>query len=186
MKSYCSVEQNRIRLGREIIFEREGQAFTEFSKNVYSHFGFAYPKFYKMDNLSKLAFIGAELLLKKEAGSAHSSNVALVLGNSASSLDTDFRFQSSISDTENYFPSPAVFVYTLPNICLGEISIRHGLKSETCFFVLEKFDQSFFFSYARALLDKNKAGAVICGWVDYLDEDYTALFYLLENKSNIG
>ena len=56
------------------------------------------------------------------------SRTAIVFANRSSSLDTDFKYQESINSQENYFPSPAVFVYTLPNICVGEISIKHQLK----------------------------------------------------------
>jgi hypothetical protein len=61
------------------------------------------------------------------------SRTALVFANRSSSLDTDFKYQESINSQENYFPSPAVFVYTLPNICVGEISIKHKMQTENAF-----------------------------------------------------
>ena len=73
---------------------------------------------------------------------------------------------------ENYFPSPAIFVYTLPNICLGEISIKHQLKSENSFFIFEEFNSEFTVNYADILLNTKKADQVLCGWVDYLKDDY--------------
>src|SRR5690606_41290579 len=84
-----------------------------------------------MDALSKLAFMASEMVLRDE----ENKNTALVFANRSSSLDTDMKYQESISSAENYFPSPAVFVYTLPNICLGEISIRHQLQTENAFLV---------------------------------------------------
>ena len=118
-----------------------------------------------MDNLSKLAFLTAELLLKSEISEEQENNIALVFANKSSSLDTDVKYQDSIVDSENYFPSPAVFVYTLPNICIGEISIKHQLKSENTFFIFDSFDSEFMTNYSNLLLNTNKAEKVLCGWV---------------------
>ena len=141
-----------------------------------------YPKFFKMDNLSKLAFIGSELLLKSVVDATTENNIALLFANKSSSLDTDVKYQNSISDDENYFPSPAVFVYTLPNICLGEIAIKNQLKSENSFFIFEAFNSEFMMNYANVLLDTKKADKVLCGWVEYFNEEYKAFLYLVTNE----
>ena len=143
-----------------------------------------YPKFFKMDNLSKLAFMGAELLLKGIIDISNENNIALNFSNKASSLDTDVKYQNSITDKENYFPSPAIFVYTLPNICLGEISIKHQLKSENSFFIFEEFNSEFTVNYADILLNTKKADQVLCGWVDYLKDDYKAFLYLVSKEES--
>ena len=135
-----------------------------------------------MDGLSKLAFLAAELLMKNEP---EGSDTALVFANKSSSLDTDVKYQKSISDAENYFPSPAVFVYTLPNICLGEISIRHQLKSENSFFIFDAFNPVFMANYANLLLNTGKAEKVICGWTEYFNEDYKAFLYLVSKEGKI-
>ncbi len=141
-----------------------------------------YPKFFKMDNLSKLAFLGSELLLNPIIKSGVENNIALLFTNKSASLDTDIKYQKSISDDENYFPSPAVFVYTLPNICLGEISIKHQLKSENSFFIFEAFNSDFMTNYANLLIATKKADKVLCGWVEYFNEEYKAFLYLVTNE----
>jgi hypothetical protein len=163
----------------------EPTSFSDFSKKAYQHFEIIYPKFFKMDNLSKLAFLGAELLLKNEIDNSKENNIALVFANKSSSLDTDMKYQNSISDAANYFPSPAVFVYTLPNICLGEISIKHQLKSENSFFIFDAFNPAFMMNYANVLLDSKKADKVLCGWVEYYDEEYKAFLYLVGREGNL-
>lgn len=139
-----------------------------------------------MDNLSKLAFLSAELLLKDITNSNGEENdIALVFANRSSSLDTDVKYQGSIASKENYFPSPAVFVYTLPNICIGEISIKHNLKSENAFFVFEDFPAEFMMHYANNLLENDKTEKVLCGWTELYQENYRAVVYLVEkNPSN--
>jgi len=176
IQSLCTIENNQVVLDGKVVFKSESSEFADFSKKAYQHFEMSYPKFFKMDNLSKLAFLAAELLLKNEP---EDSNTALLFANKASSLDTDIKYQKSIADDENYFPSPAVFVYTLANICLGEISIRHQLKSENSFFIFGAFNAQFMENYANVLLDTGKADKVLCGWTEYLNEEYKAFLYLV-------
>ena len=185
IQSYCSITNNEICLDGKSVFKLDSALFSEFSKAAYKHFDLNYPKFFKMDNLSKLAFLGASFLLENQNTVGDENNTALVLTNKASSLDTDLKHQKSISDKENYFPSPAVFVYTLPNICLGEISIRYQLKSENSFFIFDAFNPSFMANYANILIETHKADAVLCGWVEYLDQEYTAFLYLVSKEGTI-
>ena len=185
IQSFCTIQNNEIILDGASIFKLESTIFSDFSKKAYQNFEMNYPKFFKMDSLSKLAFLGAEFLLKKEINNEKENNIALVFSNKSSSLDTDVKYQKSISDVENYFPSPAVFVYTLPNICLGEISIRHQLKSENSFFIFENFNPAFMANYAKVLLNSKKADKVLCGWVEYYDEEYKAFLYLVTKEGNL-
>jgi len=182
IQSLCTIENNQIIVDGKVVFKTESSEFSDFSKKACQHFEMSYPKFFKMDNLSKLAFLGAELLLKNEP---EGSNTALLFANKASSLDTDIKYQKSIADDENYFPSPAVFVYTLANICLGEISIRHQLKSENSFFIFGAFNAQFMANYANVLLDTGKADKVLCGWTEYLNEEYKAFLYLVGKEGTM-
>lgn len=171
----CNVENSQIILNQKIIFESESSSFSDFAKEAYKTLELNYPKFYKMDNLSKLAFLASEMILKND----DHSKTALVFANKSSSLDTDFKYQESINSQDNYFPSPAVFVYTLPNICVGEISIKHKMQTENAFFVLDEFDEEFLNAYAAQILQSGKAEKVLCGWVELYQESYKAFVYLL-------
>ncbi|WP_332454455.1 3-oxoacyl-ACP synthase [Chryseobacterium aquaticum] len=171
----CTIENSKIVLNEQIVFESSTKNFSDFAKEAYKNVELNYPKFHKMDNLSKLAFLASEMLMKNN----DHSKTALVFANKSSSLDTDFKYQESINSQEHYFPSPAVFVYTLPNICVGEISIRHKLQTENAFFVLDEFDEEFLNSYAAQILQSGKAEKVLCGWVELYQESYKAFVYLL-------
>lgn len=170
----CSIENSKILLDNEVVFQSNEKEFQNFIKAAFKELTIDYPKFYKMDNLSKLAFLASELLLKYRAN----TETALVFANKSSSLDTDFTYQKSINSPDDYFPSPAVFVYTLPNICTGEISIRHQLHTENAFFVLDEFDENFLNQYADQLVASGKAKSVLCGWVEIFEENYKAFVYL--------
>ncbi|MBQ4394179.1 MAG: hypothetical protein II825_02620 [Paludibacteraceae bacterium] len=93
-----------------------------------------YPKFFKMDTLSRLGFIAAELLLKDQQVEA------VILANRSASIKNDTDYLATITG-ENYYPSPALFVYTLPNIVTGEIAIRHHIQGETSCYILESPEQ---------------------------------------------
>jgi len=140
-----------------------------------------------MDSLSKLAFLAGDIVLNSEQLSVEEeNNIALVFSNRASSLDTDRKHQESIQYKENYYPSPAVFVYTLPNICIGEISIKHKLYSENSFFIFDSFNAAHLEVYATSLLTDGKAGQVLCGWTEYDGDDtYEAFLYLVSPKGKI-
>lgn len=157
------------------IFISEEDHFSNFIKSAYKHFEIEHSKFFKMDRLSKLGFIASYPLLENET----EKNIGLVFSNNASSLDTDRKYQASIDDSEKFYPSPAVFVYTLPNICLGEISIKHQLYSENSFFVFDTFNASALFDYANSLMQAEKAEKVLCGWVNFDDGKYDAFLYVV-------
>jgi len=145
---------------------------------IYHHFQLAYPKFYKMDNLSKLGWLTAEILLKDSFDKENYApeDTAVILANANSSLDDDLKYLESITDGA----SPSLFVYTLPNIVIGEICIRNHLKGEQAFYIQQEFDTQFIVQQVSYLLDKNIQKACICGWVDVLKEEYKAVLFLVE------
>jgi len=179
IESYCHIRDNAVILSGAVIHEQKGIDFKAFAKSVYHTFDTDYSKFFKMDNLSKLTFLAADQLLKPDADQDNERNIALVLSNHASSLDTDRKHQQSISSEDSYFPSPAVFVYTLPNICMGEISIRHRLYSENAFFVFDNFNAEHLHDYAESLIDDKKASKVLCGWTDFDNGKYESFLYVV-------
>ena len=179
IENYCNIRDNAVLLNGSVIHEQKEVDFNAFAKSAYQAFNTDYSKFFKMDNLSKLTFLAADHLLKQAGHQGEERNIALVLSNRASSLDTDRKHQQTISDEDSYFPSPAVFVYTLPNICMGEISIRHRLYSENAFFVFEKFNAEHLFDCAERLMLDGKADKVLCGWVDFDHEKYEAFLYVV-------
>jgi hypothetical protein len=179
---YCTIVQGRITHNGQEVFAAPDASFADFAKLAYKYAETDYAKFFKMDNLSKLSFLAADMLLKGQPADG-SNNTALLFANASSSLDTDVKYNASIADKENYFPSPAVFVYTLPNICMGEISIKHKLYTENSFFIFEAFNPDFFANYATVLLSTDKAEKVLCGWVEFFKDEYRAFMYLVSKQA---
>ena len=133
-----------------------------------------YAKFYKMDRLSRLGFVASELLLQVEGGErfAESEDRAVVLFNHSSSADSDRRYMESIRDRENYFPSPSVFVYTLPNIVTGEIAMRNGYHGETSFYILPEKDARRMHDILQTAFSDSVTKSILGGWIDYADDGH--------------
>jgi hypothetical protein len=177
---YCIVEGNRVIKDGETIFENKNAGLTEFLESAYRHTAINYPKFYKMDNLSKLGFLASEYLLKDSFMRDRylDEEVSVVLSNASSSLDTDLKYYQTIRE----FPSPALFVYTLPNIVIGEICIRNRFKGENAFFVFNSFDATFIAGYVTDLFRNQGLRACVCGWVELLEGEYQAVLFLVEKE----
>ena len=144
-----------------------------------------YPKFFKMDTLSKLGFVASEMLLKDEGQERFvpREDRAVVLFNKTASLQADTNYQATIQDPENFFPSPAAFVYTLPNIVTGEIAIRNKYYGETSFIVLDSCDAQIMARQLMNAFQDPMTQSILGGWLDCNDENhFEARLFLIEKQ----
>jgi hypothetical protein len=149
-------------------------------KELYYELELDYPKFFKMDNLCKLGVIGVELLVRNNQNLFNGKDkIGIILQNKSSSLDSDIKHQEGI---ENNTVSPAVFVYTLPNIVIGEISIKHKWKSEGVFFVNNKIDYELLSQYSNILLKEGRTGLNLIGWIDVLNNQYVLKLCVVDKQ----
>jgi len=178
--SSCTISGGAVFKNGKPLFENKEEDISAFLLSVYQHFQLSYPKFYKMDNLCKLGWLAAEILLKDTFNKEKykPEEVGLVLANKNSSLDDDLKYWDSVKDGA----SPSLFVYTLPNIVIGEICIRNNFKGEHTFYIQEEFDTGFTEKQVNYLLDSNILQACICGWVDVLEQEYKASLFLVEKE----
>lgn len=176
IRAYCRINGNSIVVDGKEVFVSE-RSMPDFASHAYEALAINYPKFYKMDSLSKLGFLAAECIMKDENGSAQPYKSSVILSNSGGSLDTDFRYNEASLHTS----SPALFVYTLPNIVAGELSIRHGIKGESNFFVSSAYDPDFLSSYIEGLF---KSGITTCmgGWLEVLADEIDIFLYLIKTE----
>jgi 3-oxoacyl-[acyl-carrier-protein] synthase-1 len=144
-----------------------------------------YPKFFKMDTLSKLGFVASEMLLKDEGEERFvpREDRAVELFNRTASLQADTNYQATIQDPENFFPSPAAFVYTLPNIVTGEIAIRNKYYGETSFIVMESCDAQIMARQLMNAFQDPMTQSILGGWLDCTDENhFEARLFLVEKQ----
>jgi len=183
---WASIRKEQVMLNGTAQFVPENfVTFADFIKSLYKKRETGYPKFYKMDNLGKLGFLTAEIVLSNSRWQDHyaKEEFGVVMFNSSSSLDTDYLYQETIRDKNNYFPSPSVFVYTLPNIMIGEICIRHRINGENFFLVTKKFDPAAMIDIVSLMSEQEKIRACLCGWVEFMDDRFESFMFIAEKGS---
>lgn len=165
----------------EKLEEQEGAGHHSLLTSLYKQMIGNYPKFYKMDGLSRLGFVASEILLnaekgdtdverREEEGERLLEERAIIFFNHSSSIASDRNYKESINDKDNYFPSPSIFVYTLPNIVTGEIAIRNHFHGETSFFILPDKDERMMEEILQASCRDDQSKSFLTGWIDYEDE----------------
>jgi len=168
IKSYCKILPGSVCLNGKTFFEGLHKPFimNDFFSTIYERMEIDYRKFFKMDALSKLGFLAAELLLKGADRAEPKQDMGIILFNRSSSLGADMNYRKTIQDKENFYPSPAEFVYTLPNIVTGEIAIRHKIYGETNFFVLPRFYGDVISEIIDNTLHYGRLKCALAGWVE--------------------
>lgn len=175
------LDQRKLWEGKKELGEQEGQEHHSLLTFLYKQMIGNYPKFYKMDGLSRLGFVASEILLnaekgdtdverREEEGERLLEERAIIFFNHSSSIASDRNYKESINDKDNYFPSPSIFVYTLPNIVTGEIAIRNHFHGETSFFILPDKDERMMEEILQASCRDDQSKSFLTGWIDYEDE----------------
>jgi len=183
MRHEVDITPNEVKVDGKVMNHNEtgGALLTELYRTCVGD----YPKFFKMDTLCKLGFVASELLLQAEGAPRFEprEDRAVVFFNRSASLQADTAYQATIQDPESFFPSPAAFVYTLPNIVTGEIAIRNKYYGETSFLVLEEYDESIVArELQNAFLDP-MTKSILGGWLDCTDENhFEAHIFLIDNN----
>lgn len=163
------LDQRKLWEGKEELGKQEGKEHHSLLTSLYKQMIGNYPKFYKMDGLSRLGFVASEILLNAEKGETDKER-AIIFFNHSSSIASDRNYKESINDKDNYFPSPSIFVYTLPNIVTGEIAIRNHFHGETSFFILPDKDERMMEEILQASCRDAQSKSFLTGWIDYEDE----------------
>lgn len=165
--------QRTIREGACYELPQSDRPFAQFIRTQYKELGESNLKFYKMSDLCKAAYVSIANLLKGSdlRDQIATQNTAIILSNRSSSLETDIEHQLILNEHNPAGASPAIFVYTLPNVAIGEICIRHKIRGYNTFFIEDQYTD-LTEKYAYLLLETNKADIVIYGWCEKLGEHW--------------
>ena len=123
-------------------------------------------RFFKMDLYSRLAYVGTTLLAKDALEGVNPEDVALFIFTLNGSVLADRKHLSTFSNPDEFYPSPAVFINTLPNVVLGEIAVRNNIKGGTTLVMLPDRDETTIDRILEASLSATRPSVMICGWVD--------------------
>ena len=148
--------------GRPLPVQSQGAGFLS---EIYRKYVGDYPKYHKMDALSRLAFLATEMLLSR-GDVPQDSGRATILFNRTSSVVADRCHLGSIAKPGEFYPSPSVFLGTLPNIATGEIAIRHGYTGETSLYITDFRDEALMKKVVGSSFSPGGFRSLICGFVD--------------------
>lgn len=148
--------------GRPLPVQSQGAGLLS---EIYRKYVGDYPKYHKMDALSRLAFLATELLLSR-GDVPQDSGRATILFNRTSSVVADRCHLGSIAKPGEFYPSPSVFLGTLPNIATGEIAIRHGYTGETSLYITDFRDGALMKKVVGSSFSLGGFRSLICGFVD--------------------
>ena len=136
-----------------------------------------------MDGLSKLVFLASEMIFKDDKNRFEpNESIAVICFNRSSSLDIDTQYQATIRNNEEYFPSPSLFVYTLPNIVTGEISIRNKFLGETSFYICREFDAKQMAEIVKNAFLDTTTTTVLATWIEDFEGKNEVFMMLIENE----
>lgn len=179
--STVSLNSHRLMVNGKLIQANDGKNTNEWLHFLFRLSGVDYPKFYKMDALCQAAVCSVEMMKQSSSDfpPSQAANTSILISNRHSSAETDKQFINSYVNSGN--PSPSLFVYTLPNIIIGELSIRHKWFGENLCFITEKFSPSLLMEYIQ-LLPSSNTEYVIGGWIDFVDNRLDSFIFLLKEN----
>ena len=163
--------------------------FVKRARRVYDELGIKYPKFHKMDEMCKSGFLAVEVLNKwdrtSEVQNADFDRTGVFISTDYGCIEVDEQYHNKTFSEAKLRFNPSLFVYTLPNILSGELSIRHGFKGEQATWMEEDFNTDFIHNYIRMLTKKDLLQACIIMRVNcYNNEDWGFVIYC-DNKEDI-
>ena len=121
------------------------------------------PKFYKMDLFSRVAYLASAMLLREEK---EVEEMPFILFNRSSSVLADRHHLRSCHGPEGFYPSPSAFIYTLPNVVMGDLAVHYGLKGETTLLILPEKDEALMERITGSVFTQTGARMMLTGWAD--------------------
>lgn len=177
------VENSNVKVDGETVLESSESTFAGFIRQAYKDVDGGNMKFYKMSDFCQLGYVASCYLMKGYTYAPHQA--AIVMANANASLKTDIHHQHIIQSGGTAAASPAVFVYTLPNVLTGEICIRHKIQGENTFFIGQSADFDELEAYAKTVMKRTALTHCIVGWCDLMGEAYRAELRLLMNTESL-
>ena len=177
MIAHCKIEDGVVELNGTRV-EYTSHSGVNWKKNIYKHLRFDYPKFFKMDDLSKVSLLCMELLKTSSSLKGYDeSELSMIFANKTASTFTDNKFVSSL---ENRVPSPSLFVYTLPNVCVGELTIKNAFHGSSSFYISNALSDLPLQELIQIEFNKGSK-LVLTGWVEKSEDEDSGLFFLFDS-----
>lgn len=177
IKSWCRISSLGLVSGIEKFkFEEDSKGW----KQLYRHFQGSYTKIFKMDDLCKYAYIAVEALKRQ---SPIATTPGVYFANSTSSYDSDRAHLNALMESGEI--SPAVFVYTLPNIAIGEIAIANQWHCPSQCEIHQNFKADYFLGELDFFMKAHPSlNDFIFLWVDVVEGIQDVLAFHIQRQQN--
>lgn len=170
-----------IKLNNKPVITLSGESITDYAVAAFRTLEAPYPKFFKMDILSKVVYTAVAMLVKE--GNVNENwldYTATCITTTNGCLEVDEKFEQS----RNELASPALFVYTLPNIMLGEICIKHKFKGEQLCTIGGLNEALSLYEYISLLLSENHAKQAIIGYAEAYNDTINVKLALISQENS--
>lgn len=166
----CEICNHRIRFNEKNIFEAEPSLkLNDFLLKAYKELDIKYPKFHKMDSVSKLGILTASLLFREKNTKHEPISTGIVISSNSGCYITDENYIKAVQeDPETSYP--ALFTYTLPSIVMGEICIKENIQGENLYVLSDSFDRSFLQQMADIMIQEKGMKKCLIGWIEITNE----------------
>lgn len=184
--STATLTSTDLLLNGQSVLTFDGNGIANNMEAVYRAFINDYPKFFRMDDTAKLSFVLGDVLCKHSEilSALNPDDLAIIMLNTSGSYPADIEHARTIEKGISQ-ASPSNFVYTLPNIGIGELSIKWKITGENLFIIEERFSETTISDLADLYLSSNKAKAVLIGWVDPLDKTPGRMLLITKKASGV-
>lgn len=132
------------------------------------------PRFGRMDLLCKLGLGAAELCMAR-APDLTRQDMALVGASMLGCLEVDAKYHDGLLKGGPQGASPALFVYTLPSMFLGEIAIQFGICGRTSYISTGRTSAIAALCRGARLIEKGRAPSVLVVAAEAVGEAARAL-----------
>lgn len=176
----CTISNNTITVDNRIVYAQDPKTDLEtFLKEAYQNLNINYPKFHKMDTISKLGILTASVLFQEEQATHDPLTTGIILSSKSGCQYTDGQYIEGLNAPEAN-PNPTLFTYTLPSIVMGEICIKEDIKGENMYLITEELDDEFIDQLTVQMLFEKGMSQCVSGWMELEScQSYKSQFSLL-------
>ena len=107
--------------------------------------------------------------------------LGIVLQSEKGCLESDINHQIRVDEKS---PSPAIFVYTLSNIVIGEISIRNKWFGESILFIEKEHELDNIIRHSSTLMMNNKCQICLVGTIDSFKNEHNLKMAIIEKDQD--
>ncbi|QHI36888.1 hypothetical protein IMCC3317_22580 [Kordia antarctica] len=167
--SFCEISNHTITQNGNTIFNAESSLkLNDFLFKAYKELNIKYPKFHKMDSVSKLGILTASLLFRQEEITHEPLSTGIIISSHSGCYVTDENYIKAIQEDPKT-SYPALFTYTLPSIVMGEICIKENIQGENLYLVSNSFDRPFLQQMAAIMIQQKGMKKCLIGWIEITD-----------------